>query len=75
MKRFCHHFFQANDDGFQDWVPPLSDNEEDGRNYKENTSKTLHIEARTTEEDALEIVSAIDGTVCVIIYFLCYNYY
>ena len=45
-----------------------SDEKEDGRNYKINMSKTSQTEARTTEEDALEIVSAIDGMVRVIIY-------
>ena len=62
--------FQAHDDGFQDWEPPLSDDEEDGRSYQGNVSKTSQIEARTTEEDdALRIASATDGTARVIIYY------
>ena len=45
------------DDGFQDWEPPASDNEG-------NVSKISQPEARTTEEgDELEMVSATDGTV------------
>ena len=66
-EKFLMPFFQAHDDGYQDWEPPLSDDEEDG-SYKGDTSKTSQTEARNTKEDALEIVSAIDGMVRVIIY-------
>ena len=51
------------DGGFYDWKPLLGDDEQDGRSYG-NVSKTLHPEARITmEDDELEIVSVVDGTV------------
>ena len=51
----------------------MSDSQEDG-SHKGDASKTSQTEARTTEEDVLEIVSAIDGMAHVIIYS-CYDYY
>ena len=67
-------FFQANDDGFQYWEPPPSDNEQDTENAG-SVSKISQPEARATEEDdELEIVSATGGTVRVIIYSYCNCY-
>ena len=51
----------------------MSDDQEDG-SHKGDASKTSQTETKTTEEDVLEIVSAIDGMVHVIIYS-CYDYY
>ena len=48
----------------------MSDDEEDETSYQGNICKTSQMEARTTkQDDALGIASAIDGTVCVIVYY------
>ena len=63
MKRFGCHFLQVfDDDGFQDWEPLLSVDEQDGRSYG-NVGKASHWEVRSTkEDDELEIVSTATTT-------------